>query len=129
MGKRTAAKRLAGLLLGAGLVVLFFAGGILWYSAIHGSQPPIFPATPSSGSSESIRLAWDKSPSTKVTGYKILFGSQPGNYTDSVDVGDVATATLSGLKSGTKYYVVVVAVDGRGNQSPPSNELQVVIPK
>lgn len=72
-------------------------------------------------------MAWDRSPSNKVTGYKILFGLQSGNYTDSVTVGDVATATLSGLRSGAKYYIVVIGIDAHGNVSPPSNELQVVI--
>ena len=72
-------------------------------------------------------MAWDRSPSNKVTGYKILFGLQSGHYTDSMTVGDVATATLSGLRSGTTYYVVVIAIDARGNESLHSNELQVVI--
>jgi chitodextrinase len=64
-----------------------------------------------------------------VTGYKILFGTQPGNYSRSVSVGNQTTATLTGLEKGTRYYVVTVAVDAQGNQSRPSNEIEVVAGK
>jgi hypothetical protein len=43
-------------------------------------------------------------------------------------VGDQTTATLTGLQSGTRYYIVAVAVDASGRESPPSNELEVVTP-
>jgi hypothetical protein len=61
-----------------------------------------------------------------VTGYKILFGTQPGNYSRSLSVGNQTTATLTGLERGTRYYIVAVAVDAHGNQSGPSNEIEAV---
>jgi hypothetical protein len=73
-----------------------------------------------------VRLAWDRSPSPKVVGNWVLFGTESGKYARSLEVGDETTATLSGLKSGTKYYIVVVAFDAERNRSPPSNELEVV---
>lgn len=73
----------------------------------------------------SIRLAWDRSPDSGVTGYRILWGTRPGYYSDSLPVGNQTTATLTGLQSGTRYYIVAVAVDASGNQSLPSNELEV----
>ena len=85
------------------------------------------PAT--SAATTSIQLAWDRAPDEKVTGYKILFGTQSGNYSDSMSVGNQTTATLTGLDRGTKYYVVAVAVDAQGNQSRPSNEIEVVVGK
>jgi len=127
--KGTAGGRLVGLLIGVGLVILLVAGGILWFAALHERQPSASPATSDSGASESVNLAWDASPGDKVKGYRILFGPQPGTYTNAVDVGDVTTATLGGLRRGTRYYVVVIAVDGQGNVSPPSNEIQVVVSK
>jgi hypothetical protein len=76
----------------------------------------------------SIRLAWDRSPEPSVTGYRILFGTGSGQYFGSLDVGYQTAATLGGLESGTRYYIVAVAVDASGNQSPPSNELEVMTP-
>jgi hypothetical protein len=90
------------------------------------------PASPAEGSAasatRSIRLAWDRSPDPSVTGYRILFGTVPGLYSSSLDVGNQTTATLNGLQSGTRYYIVAVAVDASGNRSPPSNELEVMTP-
>jgi Fibronectin type III domain len=86
------------------------------------------PAKPSTGTATgSIRLAWDKSPDENVPGYQILFGTQPGNYSRSVDVRNQTTAKLTGLERATKYYVVVTALDAQGNQSGPSNELEIVV--
>jgi hypothetical protein len=42
-----------------------------------------------------------------------------------MDVANVTTATLTGLRSGHRYFIVVVALDGQGNRSPPSNEVAV----
>jgi Fibronectin type III domain len=86
------------------------------------------PAKPSTGAATgSIRLAWDKSPDENVIGYKILFGTQPGHYPRSVNVGNQTTATLTGLERATKYYVVVIALDAQGKQSGPSNEIEIVV--
>lgn len=89
-----------------------------------GTSPAAKAAT--SSATTSIQLAWDKAPDEKVTGYKILFGTQSGNYSSSMSVGNQTTATLTGLERGTKYYIVTVAVDAQGNQSRPSNEIEVV---
>jgi hypothetical protein len=64
-----------------------------------------------------------------VTGYRILYGTQPGLYTSSMSVGNQTAATLTGLERGTKYYVVTIAVDAQGNQSRPSNEIEIVAGK
>lgn len=82
-----------------------------------------------STASASVQLAWDRSPDEHVTGYKILFGTQPGNYSGAMSVGNQTTATLTGLERGTKYYIVAVAIDAQGNQSRPSNEIEVVVGK
>jgi len=93
------------------------------------------PATPVAGkpvasaATTSVRLAWDKAPDENVTGYRILFGTQPGLYTGSMSVGNQTTATLTGLERGTKYYIVTIAVDAQGNQSRPSNEIEIVTGK
>jgi hypothetical protein len=49
-------------------------------------------------------------------------------YSSSLDAGNQTTATLNALNNGTRYYIVAVAVDASGNQSAPSNELEVMTP-
>ncbi len=44
-----------------------------------------------------------------MDGYKVYWGTASGNYTSSVDVGDVATHTITGLTNGTTYYVSVTS--------------------
>jgi fibronectin type III domain protein len=124
VSERASANRIIGLLFLLGLVLAVCAGGILWYAGTRGPETPL-PSATASGSA-SVKLAWNSSPSVKVIGYSILWGTESGRYTNSVEVGNETTGTLSGLKSGTTYYVVVVAVDAQGNRSPPSNELEVV---
>jgi hypothetical protein len=76
----------------------------------------------------SVRLAWDRAMDARVTGYKILFGTQPGDYPEAMSVGNQTSATLTGLRRATRYYIVTVAVDAQGNQSPPSNEVEALTP-
>jgi hypothetical protein len=124
--KKRKAKRIVGLLEIFVLLIVIGGGGALWLMAIRApdtSSPAAAVTEPGTGS---IRLAWDKSPSQKVAGYKILFGFSPRTYTDSVSVGNEGTVTLTRLKNGTRYYIVVVAVDAEGNQSAPSNEIEAV---
>lgn len=109
-----------------GLVaVVLLVGAGLWWLAFRGPETSASTGVASRGTA-SIALAWDRSPDPNVTGYKILFGTQPGSYPNSVDAGSEASATLTNLENGTRYYIVTVAVDRQGNQSPPSNEVEVV---
>lgn len=70
-----------------------------------------------------ISLAWDPSPSTGVTGYKIHYGTASGQYTTIVDVGNVLTATIPGFaENGTTYYFAATAYDAT-SESVFSNEV------
>lgn len=115
------------------LVVLFVlialcAGGALWVSAIRVPEKPSPLAAVAEPGTASIKLAWDKSPSQHARAYRIMIGLHPKDYTSTVSVGNEGTVTLTSLKKGTRYYIVVVAVDALGNQSAPSNEVEVVTP-
>ena len=105
---------------------LLFAGIALWTLAFRGPGKTVAIETSPVAQSASIKLSWDKSPSAAVTGYRILYGPQSKVYIDSMPVGNESTALLRNLKKKTKYYIVAVAVDAKGNQSPPSNEIEVV---
>jgi len=75
-------------------------------------------------------LSWDPpttnedgSPLTDLAGYKIYYGTTSGNYTNSIDVGNVTTYTVVNLTEGVTYFFVVSAYDTLGNESDYSNEV------
>jgi len=69
-----------------------------------------------------VTLNWDASPSGNVSGYRVYFGAESGNYTNMTDVGNATTDTISGLEDGVTYYFVVSAYDATGIESDFSNE-------
>ena len=126
--KKKRAGRIAGLL--TILVFLLAIGGgvALWVTALRPPEMSSPAAAVTEPGTASIKLAWDKSPSDKVTGYRIMFGTRPRDYTDTVNVVNEGSVTLTNLKKGTKYYIVAVSIDAEGHQSAPSNEIEVVTP-
>ncbi len=64
----------------------------------------------------------DGTPLTDLAGYKVYYGTESGNYSQSIDVGNVTTYTVSGLTNGQTYYFAVTAYDTSGNESDYSNE-------
>lgn len=86
------------------------------------NPPPALVATPAYTARGKIRLAWDASRDTTVTGYRVYYGGQSGNYTNSANVGSVLAATITGLEEGVKYYFACHAYDASGMESIPSNE-------
>ena len=86
------------------------------------ARPILQPAAPANlrivptGLQDSLTVAWDSSASPGVTGYRILYGTSPGNLDQSIDLGNVQTVTLPGLTQGQTYHLTVIAysVDGNG---------------
>ena len=74
----------------------------------------------------SVTLAWDPSPETSVTGYRLLYGTRSGVYTGQVDVGKRTQFSLLSIPEGT-YYFVVVAYDSNQMTSLPSAEISAVV--
>jgi hypothetical protein len=71
-----------------------------------------------------VSIAWDPVTDTDLAGYRVYYGTSPGSYTQSVDVGNVTTATLNGLTDCTQYYFGVKAYDTASNESANySNEI------
>lgn len=68
-----------------------------------------------------VTLSWNASAS-EVQGYRIYYGTTHGNYTDSVNVGNVTQYKLSGLQANVTYYFVTRAYNG-GAESGNSNEV------
>lgn len=69
-----------------------------------------------------VTLVWDANNESEVQGYKLHYGTAPGRYEQSIDVGKVTTYTLQGLPSGS-YYFAVTAYTSLNVESPYSNEV------
>ena len=81
------------------------------------APPPNFRSV-SSGPANAISLAWDTSPSSGVTGYRILYGTSSGNLNQSLEVGNLTSATLFNLTPGQTYFLAVVALTADGQSLP-----------
>jgi chitodextrinase len=72
-----------------------------------------------------ISVAWDPVTDADLAGYRVYWGTAPGNYTQQQDVGaGTTTLQLVGLADCASYYVAVKARDTAGNLSAAfSNEV------
>ena len=98
-------------------IVLFIVLAIIWLCGI------------ASAASKAV-LSWDANNWTidpDLAGYKVYYGSAPGTYTKTIDIGmvnptGIPTYTVEPLADGI-YYFVVTAYDTSGNESGFSNEV------
>lgn len=74
-----------------------------------------------------VTLAWDPSSDSSVLGYKLHYGTAPGQYGAVIDVGPMTTATVANLTAGTEYYFAVTAYSSN-IESSPSNEITYQTP-
>lgn len=72
----------------------------------------------------SVMLTWEGD-SEVASGYRIYYGTTPGQYTSSVEVGPETTVTLHGLRATQAYYFVVTVYDASHLESEPSEEASV----
>jgi hypothetical protein len=87
-----------------------------------GTAPP-----PPSGGGSAI-VSWNANTEADLAGYRVYYGTSPRTsssyiYPNSISVGKVTSATISGLTIGTKYYIALKAVDTSGNLSGYSAEV------
>ena len=81
-----------------------------------GTPPP-----PPSGGSAIV--TWNANTESDLAGYRVYYGTSSRNYPNSISVGKVTSATISGLTIGSKYYIALKAVDTSGNLSGYSAEV------
>lgn len=65
----------------------------------------------------------DGSQLTDLAGFRVYYGTSSESYSNSVDVGNVASCYVTGLGTGDTYYFAITAYDLIGNESGYSNEL------
>jgi hypothetical protein len=70
-----------------------------------------------------VGIAWDANQEPEVTGYIVRYGTTPGDYDVSIDVGNRTTWTLTSLETLVKYYVAVEAYSADGLRSDLSTEI------
>jgi len=106
------------------------AGGGTTVSADNSSSSSVNGSTGGTGpvaSTGVAKLSWNPpQPETGVVGYKVYYGTSPGTYTNSINVGMAPSYTVSGLAPGT-YYFAVTAIYAPGNESIYSNEASQTI--
>ena len=82
-----------------------------------GTAPP-----PPSGGGSAI-VSWNANTESDLAGYQVFYGTSSRNYPNSISVGKVTSATITGLTVGTTYYIAVKALDTSGNLSGFSAEV------
>ena len=71
------------------------------------------------GNGSSLLLTWKPPADTNLVGYKVFWGTQSQNYSDSSYIAgpEVACDTLTGLMTDTTYYIAVRGVNTHDLQS------------
>jgi hypothetical protein len=79
---------------------------------------------PSNAFCRNINLAWSRSPSANVGGYKLYYGMASRSYSASVDVGNNTAYQFTGLPDNTVYFFSLKAYNvSRTLESGFSNEV------
>ena len=73
-------------------------------------------------------LTWNANTESNLAGYIVQYGTQSGNPSTSINVGNVTSRTMTGLTAGTTYYFRVVAYNTTGQQSTPSTQVSYTVP-
>ena len=84
-------------------------------------------ATVGPGTVHSVTLAWDAVTDSDIQGYKVHVGTQPGQYTQTLDAGTNLSHSVGNLAYGQTYYFSVRAVDAAGLESGYSPELTLTV--
>jgi hypothetical protein len=79
-------------------------------------------------SAVNVKLAWDPSSDSLVTGYRLYYGTSSGNYTNVIDAGNRTDYTVTGLDAGTTYNFAATAYTSAGDESTFSNVTSFTTP-
>lgn len=78
------------------------------------------------------QVSWNANTEPDLAGYKVYYGTSPGVYTVTIDVGLTATPstpshTIYNLTKGTTYYFNVTAYDTSNNESGFGTEVSKLV--
>ena len=94
------------------------AGSLFLFSAMIFSAHAVVAGT--------LIATWDSNTEPDLEGYRIYYGTEMGNYTEMLDVGDTTRAVVDNLMEGRTYYFVVTAVNASA-ESKESKEISYVV--
>src|ERR1700676_4003183 len=75
---------------------------------------------------QSVSLAWNVDSEPSVVGYNVDYGTSTGSYTQTLNAGSTASATVSNLAAGQTYYFVVTPRNAAAQNSLVSNQVSFV---
>jgi hypothetical protein len=78
------------------------------------------------GTGGALEATWKENTESDLAGYRLMWGTTSGVYTDSLLVGRVSHQRISGLVDGTRYYATIVALDSAGHESGPAPEQSAI---
>jgi len=78
------------------------------------------------GTGGALEATWQENTESDLAGYRLMWGTASGVYTDSLVVGHVSHQRIDGLSNGTRYYATIVALDSAGHESGPAPEQSAV---
>ena len=88
--------------------------------------------TVQSANAASVRVGFDVTAEPDIASYRIFYGTQSSNYTDSITVtspqATYVEESVDGLVQGRRYYFAVKAIDLAGQESDASDEANITIP-
>ncbi|MDA0747300.1 MAG: fibronectin type III domain-containing protein, partial [bacterium] len=96
----------------------------------EGQTPaPEAPAKPTAtGGNASVRLSWDASTSTGITGYLVQRAATGGEYSSITSLGATTSYVDATVQNGTAYTYRVVALGAQQAQSTPSTASDEITP-
>jgi len=105
---------------------------VVWDGTHQAALPKFSITVPAPGpAARNVTVSWmppteniDGTALTNLNGYRIMYGTEPGKYTSSVEVKNVGLTNyvLENLPTDKKYYVTVKATTSTGSESAASNE-------
>jgi hypothetical protein len=86
--------------------------------------------TTSAASTHSVMLKWTASPSAGVTGYNVYRSTTAGSGYTKINSSPVSALTYTDatVVNGVTYYYVTTSVNGSGDESSYSEQVQMIVP-
>ena len=75
---------------------------------------------------QTVTATWDANTDPYTAGYRLYYGTAPGSYTTSIDVGNVVSRQVT-LSPGATYYFVVRAYNAESQLGPASAETSLTM--
>ena len=91
--------------------------------------PPVAPLGLSAlAGPNAVQLSWERNQETDLAAYRIYRASPNGNFTKIAESPTAASYRDAAITAGQTYRYQITAVDRKGNESPKSSQVEILIP-